>query len=97
MSGLVTKRDRDKGRKWEFVAPKKKYERKERKKEKLKELNPTSTSTGRSIEENLIGFLAITESTGEYLTKAILGELEKKWLTYSKPVVDKDTTMVKIW
>ncbi|GFT21151.1 DUF4371 domain-containing protein [Trichonephila clavipes] len=38
-----------------------------------------STSTG-SIEENLIGFLAITETAGEYLTNAILGELEKNGL-----------------
>ncbi|GFT22825.1 integrase catalytic domain-containing protein [Trichonephila clavipes] len=31
-----------------------------------------STSTG-SVEENLIGFLAITETTGEYLTNAVPG------------------------
>ncbi|GFV74381.1 SCAN domain-containing protein 3 [Trichonephila clavipes] len=37
------------------------------------------TSTG-SIKENLIGFLAITEMAGEYLTNAKLGELEKKGL-----------------
>lgn len=37
----------------------------------------TSTST---IEENFIGFLAVTKTTGEYLTNAILGELEKNGL-----------------
>lgn len=35
-----------------------------------------NTSTG-TIEENFIGFLAVTETTGEYMTNAILGELEK--------------------
>ncbi|GFY08479.1 DUF4371 domain-containing protein [Trichonephila clavipes] len=30
--------------------------------------------------ENLIGFLAVTETTGEYLTNAVLGELEKNGL-----------------
>ncbi|GFV31808.1 TTF-type domain-containing protein [Trichonephila clavipes] len=34
----------------------------------------------RSTEENLIGFLAVTESTGEYLTNAILKELGKNGL-----------------
>ncbi|GFX44952.1 zinc finger MYM-type protein 1 [Trichonephila clavipes] len=38
-----------------------------------------STSTG-SIEKNLIGFLAATETIEEYLTNAILGELEKNGL-----------------
>ncbi|GFY28982.1 TTF-type domain-containing protein [Trichonephila clavipes] len=37
------------------------------------------TSTGR-IKENLIEFLAVTEMTGEYLTNAMLGELEKNGL-----------------
>ncbi|GFV12938.1 zinc finger MYM-type protein 1 [Trichonephila clavipes] len=37
------------------------------------------TST-RSVEENLIGFIAVTETTGEYLTKAILVEAEKNGL-----------------
>ncbi|GFX77011.1 zinc finger MYM-type protein 1 [Trichonephila clavipes] len=32
------------------------------------------------MEENLIAFLADTETTGEYLTNAILGELEKNGL-----------------
>ncbi|GFW05169.1 TTF-type domain-containing protein [Trichonephila clavipes] len=41
-----------------------------------------STSTG-SIEENLIRFLAVTETTGEYLTNVILGELEKNGLDIS--------------
>ncbi|GFW69748.1 TTF-type domain-containing protein [Trichonephila clavipes] len=35
-----------------------------------------NTST-ENIEENLIRFLAVTETTGECLTNAILGELEK--------------------
>ncbi|GFT68190.1 uncharacterized protein TNCV_373241 [Trichonephila clavipes] len=34
----------------------------------------------KSIEEILIGFLAVTEMTGEYLTNAILGEVEKNGL-----------------
>lgn len=33
------------------------------------------------IEENLIGFLAVTETNGEYLTTGVLG---KKWLQYSE-------------
>ncbi|GFT79738.1 hypothetical protein TNCV_732741 [Trichonephila clavipes] len=33
-----------------------------------------------SIEENLIGFLAVTETTGEYLTNTVLGEQEKNGL-----------------
>ncbi|GFY03873.1 TTF-type domain-containing protein [Trichonephila clavipes] len=37
------------------------------------------TSTG-SKEANLIGFLAVAETTGEYLTNAILGEVEKNGL-----------------
>ncbi|GFX09207.1 hypothetical protein TNCV_1067931 [Trichonephila clavipes] len=37
------------------------------------------TSTG-SIEESLVGSLAVTEKTGEYLTNEILGELEKNGL-----------------
>ncbi|GFS92374.1 TTF-type domain-containing protein [Trichonephila clavipes] len=36
-------------------------------------------STG-SIEENLIGILAVPETTGKYLTDTILGELEKNGL-----------------
>lgn len=35
-----------------------------------------NTSTG-TIEEHFIGFLAVSETTGEYLSNAILGELEK--------------------
>ncbi|GFU94058.1 TTF-type domain-containing protein [Trichonephila clavipes] len=57
-----------------------------------------STSTG-SIEENLIGFLAVTETTGEYLTNAILGELEKHGLDihYCRGQgYDNDTNMVGI-
>ncbi|GFT95898.1 hypothetical protein TNCV_312351 [Trichonephila clavipes] len=54
-----------------------------------------NTSTG-SIEENFIRFLAVTETTGEYLTNAILGELDKKGLIF-RTVVDKDTIMVQIW
>ncbi|GFW45447.1 TTF-type domain-containing protein [Trichonephila clavipes] len=38
-----------------------------------------STST-RSKEEKMIGFFAVTETTGEYLTNAILGELGKNGL-----------------
>lgn len=38
-----------------------------------------NTSTG-TIEENFIGFLAVAETTGEYLTNAILEELEKNGL-----------------
>ncbi|GFT34317.1 hypothetical protein TNCV_3676591 [Trichonephila clavipes] len=40
-----------------------------------------NTSSG-SLEETFIGFLAATETTGEDLTNAILGEL-KKWFRYS--------------
>ncbi|GFU44241.1 hypothetical protein TNCV_2151951 [Trichonephila clavipes] len=53
-----------------------------------------NTSTG-SIEENFIRFLAVTETTGEYLTNAILGELEKTAQIF-RTVVDKDTTMAQI-
>ncbi|GFS71352.1 retrovirus-related Pol polyprotein from transposon TNT 1-94 [Trichonephila clavipes] len=57
-----------------------------------------STSTG-SIEENLIGFLEVTETTGEYLTNAIPGELEKKWLifqNYRGQKYDNGTNMLSL-
>ncbi|GFT30153.1 zinc finger MYM-type protein 1 [Trichonephila clavipes] len=51
------------------------------------------------MEENLIGFLAVTEMTGEYLTNAILGELEKNGLDIQNcrgQVYDNGANMVGV-
>ncbi|GFV91252.1 hypothetical protein TNCV_897721 [Trichonephila clavipes] len=84
MSGLGTKRDRDKERKLEYGATKFL--------KKLKELYPTSTSTG-GIEENLIGFLDATETIGEYLTNANT----EKTTDIQNDRGQNNTTMVQIW
>ncbi|GFU63860.1 zinc finger MYM-type protein 1 [Trichonephila clavipes] len=61
MSGLSTKRDKDKGRKWDSGAAAKRKRKTER------VVYPTR-------------FLVVTETTGEYLTDAIQGEVEKNGL-----------------
>ncbi|GFS54660.1 hypothetical protein TNCV_2749451 [Trichonephila clavipes] len=69
MSGLGTKRDRGKGRKWGNLVER-------------KELYPTGFKVQYINWKKtcVIGFLAVTEMTGEYLTNAIMGELEKNGL-----------------